>query len=99
MNTKLHDVESLEFVGPSLILRVDGQTYRIALAEASARLAHATEPARRFYRVSPSGYGIHWPEIDEDLTVDGLIRMARETYKDHMNTEPTALKDERRKEK
>jgi len=23
--------------------------------------------------VSPSGYGIHWPELDEDLSVDGLI--------------------------
>jgi hypothetical protein len=25
----------------------------------------------------PSGYGVHWPEIDEDLTIDGLIASAR----------------------
>lgn len=25
------------------------------------------------YWLSPSGYGLHWPEVDEDLSVDGLI--------------------------
>ena len=24
--------------------------------------------------LSPSGYGIHWPELDEDLLIDGLLR-------------------------
>jgi hypothetical protein len=23
--------------------------------------------------MSPSGYGIHWPLVDEDLSIDGLI--------------------------
>jgi len=25
------------------------------------------------YEISPSGYGIHWPLIDEDLSIDGLL--------------------------
>jgi hypothetical protein len=28
---------------------------------------------RNNFEVSPSGYGIHWPLIDEDLSIDGLI--------------------------
>jgi len=28
------------------------------------------------YRISPSSYGIHWYAIDEDLTTQGLIKLA-----------------------
>ncbi|PKN21436.1 MAG: hypothetical protein CVU65_16870 [Deltaproteobacteria bacterium HGW-Deltaproteobacteria-22] len=27
--------------------------------------------------MSPSGYGIHWPELDEDLSVDGLLGLGQ----------------------
>jgi hypothetical protein len=36
----------------------------------------ATEAERNFYKISPSGYGIHWPAIDEDLSIKGLINLA-----------------------
>ncbi|MDP2982675.1 MAG: DUF2442 domain-containing protein [Candidatus Latescibacter sp.] len=26
-----------------------------------------------FYKIQPSGYGIHWPLIDEDIAIDGLL--------------------------
>jgi hypothetical protein len=29
------------------------------------------------FEVSPSGYGIHWPELDEDLSIDGMIKTQR----------------------
>ncbi|RYX81481.1 DUF2442 domain-containing protein, partial [bacterium] len=29
---------------------------------------------REMYRISSSGYGIHWPLIDEDLSVNGILR-------------------------
>ena len=73
---KLHNIEGIEFEGQTMVLRVDGQVYRLPLAIASPRLADATAAARNHYRVSPSGYGIHWPELDEDLSIDGLIRLA-----------------------
>ncbi len=71
-----HTVQSLEFRGPMLLLTVDGQTYEIAIAEASARLAQASESDRNHYRIAPSGYGIHWPTLDEDLSINGLIKLA-----------------------
>lgn len=60
-----------------MVLLVDGQTYNIDLPSISARLANAKDAVRHSYSVSPWGYGIHWPAIDEDLTIDGLIAAAQ----------------------
>mgnify|MGYP000850298625 CR=1 FL=1 len=37
------------------------------------RLQHATEAERRDFRISVSGHGIHWPGVDEDLSLAGLL--------------------------
>jgi hypothetical protein len=37
------------------------------------RLAHGTPVERANWRISGAGYGIHWPDLDEDLSVEGLI--------------------------
>jgi hypothetical protein len=74
---KFHDVQMIDFEGAKMILTADGQVYRVDLTSISARLANANDAARRSYSISPSGYGVHWPDIDEDLTVDGLIAAAR----------------------
>ncbi len=70
---KAHDVKNVMVSGRSLHLEVDGKAYDIDLAKESARLAQTTPLQREKVQVSPSGYGLHWPEIDEDLSIDGLI--------------------------
>lgn len=40
------------------------------------RLANASQQARENWQTSGGGYGIHWPDIDEDLSTDGLLRGA-----------------------
>jgi hypothetical protein len=52
---------------------VDGKEYSFALKDISQRLAKASPSQRATYEISPSGYGIHWPIIDEDLSIDGLL--------------------------
>ncbi|MFN0171424.1 MAG: DUF2442 domain-containing protein [Bryobacteraceae bacterium] len=42
----------------------------------SRRLAHASRAERERADLSPSGYGIRWPLIDEDLAVGPLIQTA-----------------------
>jgi hypothetical protein len=59
-----------------MTLGVDGQVYRLPLAQASQRLANASEADRKIYRIAPSGYGIHWPTLDEDLSINGLLKLA-----------------------
>jgi len=38
------------------------------------RLAGATPEQRSNWRISGGGYGVHWPDIDEDLHTEGLLR-------------------------
>ncbi len=71
---KLHEVEGVVFDGDTLVLRADGGVYRVSVSKVSPRLARASDAVRRRYEISPSGYGLHWPDVDEDLSVDGLIR-------------------------
>ncbi|MEM6655601.1 MAG: DUF2442 domain-containing protein [Planctomycetota bacterium] len=35
---------------------------------------HATAEQRANWQIAGGGYGIHWPEIDEDLSTAGLLR-------------------------
>ncbi len=40
------------------------------------RLLNATEAQRKNWRIIGGGYGIHWEEVDEDLSTEGLLRGA-----------------------
>jgi hypothetical protein len=40
------------------------------------RLLHASAEQRQNWQISGAGYGIHWPDIDEDLSTEGLLRGA-----------------------
>ncbi|MCC6386482.1 MAG: DUF2442 domain-containing protein [Dehalococcoidia bacterium] len=53
----------------------DGRTISVPLAWYS-RLLHATPEQRARWEVAGGGFGIHWPDIDEDLSTDGLLRGA-----------------------
>jgi hypothetical protein len=55
---------------------VAGGRYRIHLTNCSARLAQATSAQRQWLEISPDGYGIHWPSLDEDLAITPLLEQA-----------------------
>ena len=52
---------------------MDGRTITVPLAW-YPRLLHATQEQRNIWEISAAGYGIHWPDIDEDLSTEGLLR-------------------------
>ena len=54
---------------------VDGRTIIVPLAW-YPRLLDATSEQRRNWQVCGGGFGIHWPDIDEDLSTEGLLRGA-----------------------
>ncbi|OYX49144.1 MAG: hypothetical protein B7Y97_09805 [Sphingomonas sp. 32-66-10] len=54
---------------------MDGRTISVPLAW-YPRLLHATVEQRAKWELAGAGYGIHWPEIDEDLSTEGLLRGA-----------------------
>jgi len=52
---------------------MDGRTISVPLAW-YPRLANGTPEQRANWQASAGGLGIHWPELDEDLSTAGLLR-------------------------
>ena len=50
----------------------DGRTMSVPLAW-YPRLLHATPEERKNWRLIAKGHGIHWEEVDEDISVEGLL--------------------------
>ena len=74
VNTKkFHIVKDVHFKDDNLCLNIDGKDYAFALKNHSLVLLKATDVERNHFEVNHSGYGIHWPFIDEDLSIDGLL--------------------------
>ena len=72
--TIAHQIDGLQFKDNMLLLWVDGKSYSFDLKKISAKLLTADDWQRNSYTVSPSGYGIHWTILDEDLSIDGLLK-------------------------
>ena len=51
----------------------DGRTVSVPLSW-YPRLSNATPTQRSNWQLAGAGFGIHWPEIDEDLSVQGILR-------------------------
>lgn len=54
---------------------MDGRTIIVPLVW-YPKLLDAAPEQRRNWKISSAGYGIHWPDIDEDLSTEGLLRGA-----------------------
>ena len=56
----------------------DGRTISVPIGW-YPRLAYGTQAERLNFQISGAGYGIHWPELDEDIGVEGLLLGKRST--------------------
>ncbi len=69
-------VSDVTFSRDSLcVALMDGRTISVPLAW-YPRLLNATASERKNWQTAGGGYGIHWPDIDEDLSTEGLLRGA-----------------------
>jgi hypothetical protein len=50
----------------------DGRTIAVPIGW-YPRLAHGTPAERADFQISGAGYGIHWPGLDEDVGMEGLL--------------------------
>ncbi len=70
---ELPRAEDVKVTGDSLIVDLsDGRTISVPL-EWFPRLLHATPEERSNWRFIGKGHGVHWEEIDEDISVEGLV--------------------------
>jgi len=70
---KIYNVQKIEFKENKMYLTVDNKEYVFQIEKISKKLLNASQIERDKYEISPSGYGLHWPLLDEDLSIDGLL--------------------------
>lgn len=70
-----NNIEKISIDQSFIYLQIEGKEIKIPLEEVSLKLKNAEDFQRNFYKVSPSGYGIHWPLIDEDLSIKALLKV------------------------
>ena len=69
-------VKHVRFREDSLVVDlIDGRSISVPIAW-YPRLLAATPKQRSNWEIAGGGFGIHWPEIDEDLSTEGLLRGA-----------------------
>jgi hypothetical protein len=69
-------VKTVRFSSDALVVDlVDGRTLSVPIAW-YPRLLNATPAQRDHWQIIGGGYGIHWPDVDEDLSTEGLLRGA-----------------------
>jgi hypothetical protein len=66
--------KAIETTTDALVLILEDRSVAIPWGKCSERLARASPTERNRAVLSPSGYGIHWPLLDEDLAVGPLLR-------------------------
>ncbi len=78
--------ESVSFKDDSLVVGLqDGRTITIPVSW-YPRLEHSSQDERSNWQILGSGSGIHWPDIDEDISIEALLAGRRS------NESPTTLK-------
>jgi len=70
LDTRIKDIEITE---DSIIAHLmDGRTISVPLVW-SWRLTEATPQQRQNYEIIGDGHGVHWPDIDEDISAEGML--------------------------
>lgn len=78
MNTSISDASrelavAVETNDDSLVVTLaDGRSISVPLVW-YPRLAHGTASERANWRLIGSGHGVHWPDLDEDVSIDNLL--------------------------
>lgn len=76
---------AVEFDASAVDVRVSGERLVVVLADGRElaaplawfpRLMGATDMQRKNWRLIGGGQGIHWPDVDEDISVASLLRAA-----------------------
>ncbi len=73
--TNLHEarIKNVNITDDAIIANlIDGRTISVPLSW-SWRLSEATADQRAHYEIIGDGQGIHWPDIDEDISAEGML--------------------------
>ena len=74
---KAYNISEIRFENDFLIITINNEILKFKLTNVSEKIAKASEIERNDFKITPSGYGIHWRLIDEDLSINGLLKVAK----------------------
>ena len=72
--TEVVTAVGIETRDEGLVIRLANREVRVPWERCSPVVSAASADERRRAELSPGGYGIHWPILDEDLSIGGLVR-------------------------
>jgi len=72
-----HQIQNIRFENDFMFLTIDDQQLKINLSAISTKLGQASQILKNDYTISPSGYGIHWTQLNEDLSINGILKQAQ----------------------
>jgi effector-binding domain-containing protein len=72
MKSNQKHIREIRFEGDMIIIRGEKKSIKTAISDISKKLMQANSIERNTYQISPSGLGVHWPLIDEDLSFPNL---------------------------
>lgn len=94
---KLPSILKLKFDEDSMHVDLsDGRTITIPLAWYPKLLSASKEQLENF-EISPAGYGLHWPDLDEDLSVYGFLFPNPAAVTEHIKEHPQKFPGKERK--
>jgi hypothetical protein len=65
-----YHISDISFIKDKMILSIDGKEIILDIVDISKKLLVASDIKCSMYKISPSGYGVHWPLIDEDISIN-----------------------------
>lgn len=77
---KAYIINEIKLDNKYLSLKVDGHAIKLKLYDISQKLSNANEQEINDYTISPSGYGINWISLDEDLSINGLLKTSKSKH-------------------
>ncbi len=75
MNTVVNEprIKTIRVTKDEIVAQLmDGRVISVPLAW-SWRLADATPEQRANFRLIGAGHGVHWPDVDEDISAEGML--------------------------
>lgn len=66
-------IEQVRLFSSWLFVKANGMEHKFNVRDLSPRLAMASDEDLNDFEVTPSGYGIHWRRIDEDISITALL--------------------------
>jgi hypothetical protein len=77
---KAYNITNISFVSDFMVITINNQTIKLKLTDISEKLSKASEKERNDFKISPSGYGIHWQLLDEDLSINGMLKSSKKKH-------------------